>query len=55
MDIVIDHRIRDWVFIPILYVMFMCGILKMFMSKGMQSQKKQSTTSRKTVDQGVDK
>ena len=55
MDIVIDHRIRDWVFIPILYVMFMCGILKLFMSKGMQSQKKQTTTSRKTVDQGKDK
>lgn len=27
MDIIIDHRIRDWVFLPIIFVMFMVTLI----------------------------
>ena len=32
MDIVIDHKIRDWVFIPLLTVMFMVSIFRHYFS-----------------------
>lgn len=38
-DLILDERIRDWVFLPLLYVMFMMGIIKMSISKLMGSGK----------------
>lgn len=32
MDILIDHRIRDWVFMPLIFVMFMVGIFRSYLS-----------------------
>lgn len=55
MDFVIDHRIRDWVFIPVLYVMFMMGLLKIFLSKMMQNKKKETSKIQKTVDDNRNK
>jgi len=55
MEFVIDHRIRDWVFIPICYVMFMMGLLKIFLSKMMQNKNKETTKSQKTVDENRNK
>lgn len=51
MEFVIDHRIRDWVFIPILYVMFMMGLLRMFLSKVMQSKNNTATKALKTLNE----
>jgi hypothetical protein len=50
MEFVIDHRIRDWVFIPILYVMFMCGLLKIFIQKVMNAKKPVTGTTAKAVE-----
>lgn len=55
MDFVLDHRIRDWVFIPILYVMFMFGILKIYIQKVMSGKKAMKTTSKKAKDDMKDK
>ena len=55
MEFVIDHRIRDWVFMPILYVMFMMGLLRIFLSKMMQNKNKETTKSQKTVDENRNK
>lgn len=32
-ELIFDERIRDWVFLPLLYVMFIMGIIKMSVSK----------------------
>jgi len=55
MEFVIDHRIRDWVFIPILYVMFMMGLLRMFMSKVMQNKNNTASKLQKSVDEARSK
>ena len=33
MDIVLDQRIRDWVFLPLIFVMFMIGIFRFYLAK----------------------
>lgn len=38
-DLILDERIRDYVFIPLLYVMFMMGIIKTSISKLMGGNK----------------
>jgi len=38
-ELIFDERIRNWVFIPLLFVMFMMGILKMALTKLMSSGK----------------
>lgn len=38
-DLILDERIRDYVFLPLLYVMFMMGIIKMSIQKLMGGSK----------------
>jgi len=33
MEIVLDQRIRDWVFLPLIFVMFMIGIFRFYLAK----------------------
>ena len=42
MEINFDERIRNWVFIPILFVMFLMGILKIYIGKIMGAGKKET-------------
>jgi len=37
--LLLDERIRNWVFIPLLYVMFMMGIIRMAIQKIMAPTK----------------
>ena len=39
MELIFDERIRDWVFLPLLYVMFMMGLIKISITKYMASGK----------------
>ena len=38
-DLIFDERIRNWVFLPLLYIMFMMGIIKLAISKLMSDGK----------------
>lgn len=38
-ELLLDERIRNWVFIPLLYVMFMMGIIRMAIQKIMAPSK----------------
>lgn len=38
-DLIFDERIRNWVFLPLLYIMFMMGIIKMAITKLMNNGK----------------
>ena len=40
MQLVFDERIRDYVFIPLMFVMFIIGIVRMYISKIMNSGRK---------------
>jgi len=33
MDILIDQRIRDWVFLPLIFVMFTVGVFRHYLSE----------------------
>jgi ER membrane protein complex subunit 3 len=33
MDILLDQRIRDWVFFPLIFVMFLIGIFRHYLSE----------------------
>jgi hypothetical protein len=39
-ELLLDYQIRDWVFIPILYIMFVMGLLKSSISQLMNSGRK---------------
>lgn len=38
-DLVLDHRIRDWVFIPIVFVMFMVSIFRYYLNVYLNNKK----------------
>lgn len=42
MEINFDERIRNWVFVPILFVMFLMGILKLYIGKIMKAGKNEA-------------
>lgn len=33
MELIFDERIRNWIFLPLLYIMFIMGIIKMSVTK----------------------
>ena len=39
MEIIIDNQIRDWVFLPLIFVMFMVGIFRYYLSLYMNNYK----------------
>jgi hypothetical protein len=39
MDIILDHRIRDWVFIPLIFVMFMVSIFRTYLTQFLENRK----------------
>lgn len=38
-ELIFDERIRNWVFLPLLYIMFMMGIIKIAIGKLMNDGK----------------
>lgn len=56
MDIIIDHRIRDWVFIPLIFVMFMVSVFRFYLTQWMDNKKTADhVTSKTAVAELIDK
>ena len=56
MDIIIDHRIRDWVFIPLIFVMFMVSVFRFYLTQYTENRKTaDKVTSKNSVSDLVDK
>jgi hypothetical protein len=54
--IIIDHRIRDWVFIPLIFVMFMVSVFRFYLTQYMEHKKTvDKVTSKPQVSELVDK
>lgn len=55
MEILLDPEIRDWVFIPIIFVMFLIANIKSILQKNSQGQKEVPVKDEKGINDIKDK